>query len=344
MPPIPPGAGPQPAQLDLFTASPAAAAPAHAVHAAEPGEQVRTLAGRMPPGVRLGTSSWHFPGWARLVYDHPANERVLARDGLAAYARHPLLRCVGLDRAFHAPIGVDDYRACAAQVPPDFRFVVKAPIACTAAQLRPHGAGAHSVNPRFLDARFATEQFVGPCLAGLGERAGVLLFQFPPLGRELLRHPEVFAARLGGFLARLPAAATYAIELRDHALVGPAYLDVLARRHAQHCLSLHPRMPVASEQARETGLDRAGTLCVRWNLHAGLAYDEAKLRYAPFTRLVDEDLPNRVALARLALAAVARGDPVFVIAHNEAEGSAPLTLTKLAEQIVSMAATLPPRA
>jgi len=102
-------------------------------------------------------------------------------------------------------------------------------------------------------------------------------------------------------------------------------------------------MPVASEQARETGLDRAGMLCVRWNLHAGLAYEEARLRYAPFTRLVDEDLPNRVALARLALAATARGDPVIVTAHNEAEGSAPLTLTKLAEQIVSMVATVPPR-
>jgi hypothetical protein len=37
----------------------------------------------------------------------------------------------------------------------------------------------------------------------------------------------------------------------------------------------------------------------------------------------------------LCLAASARGDPVFVIANNKAEGSAPLTLIRLAEQIVA---------
>ena len=56
---------------------------------------------------------------------------------------------------------------------------------------------------------------------------------------------------------------------------------------------------------------------VRWNLHAGFAYEEAKARYAPFTRLVDEDLPNRIALARLCLEAAGRGEPVFVIANKQ---------------------------
>jgi hypothetical protein len=77
---------------------------------------------------------------------------------------------------------------------------------------------------------------------------------------------------------------------------------------------------------------------VRWNLHAGFAYEEARARYAPFTRLVDEDLTNRIALARLCLEAAERGEPVFVIANNKAEGSAPLTLLKLAERIVTSAA------
>ncbi|HEY7760083.1 MAG TPA: DUF72 domain-containing protein, partial [Burkholderiales bacterium] len=62
----------------------------------------------------------------------------------------------------------------------------------------------------------------------------------------------------------------------------------------------HPRMPVASEQARETALDHGGPLIVRWNLHAGFGYEEARVRYAPFARLVDEDIPNRVSLARCA--------------------------------------------
>jgi uncharacterized protein YecE (DUF72 family) len=164
---------------------------------------------------------------------------------------------------------------------------------------------------------------------------GVLLFQFPPLGPALTRRPEAFAEQLQAFLSALPAGPRFAVELRDHALVCGAYLQALRASGAHHCLGLHPRMPVASEQARETGLDHAGPLVVRWNLHAGLGYEEARLRYAPFTRLVDEDIPNRVSLARLCLAANARGDPVFVIANNKAEGCAPLTLIRLAEQIVA---------
>jgi hypothetical protein len=77
---------------------------------------------------------------------------------------------------------------------------------------------------------------------------------------------------------------------------------------------------------------------VRWNLHQGFGYEEAKARYRPFTRLVDEDIPNRVALARLCVQVAGRGQPAFVIVNNKAEGSAPLTLIKLAEQIVAAAA------
>ena len=42
-----------------------------------------------------------------------------------------------------------------------------------------------------------------------------------------------------------------------------------------------------------------------------------------------------MSLARLCLAAASRGDQAIVIANNKAEGSAPLTLLRLAEQIVA---------
>jgi hypothetical protein len=93
-------------------------------------------------------------------------------------------------------------------------------------------------------------------------------------------------------------------------------------------------MPVASEQARLMHAAQGGPLVVRWNLHEGFAYEEARARYQPFVRLVDEDIPNRVALARLCLEAAGQGQPAYVIVNNKAEGCAPLTLFKLAEQIV----------
>ncbi len=87
------------------------------------------------------------------------------------------------------------------------------------------------------------------------------------------------------------------------------------------------------EQARLVERLPPGPLVVRWNLHTGFAYEEARGRYYPFRQLVDEDLPTRVALARLCVRVLGSGQPVFVTANNKAEGSAPLTILSLASRI-----------
>ena len=63
----------------------------------------------LPTDIRLGTSSWFFPGWHGLVYDGVHPQVTLSRKGLAAYAEVPLLRTVSLDRTFYAPIPAVDY-------------------------------------------------------------------------------------------------------------------------------------------------------------------------------------------------------------------------------------------
>jgi uncharacterized protein YecE (DUF72 family) len=325
--------GPPQDQLDLFGAA-AEPAQSHAVARAEVPEALAECGRLLPPGIFLGTSSWHFPGWARLVYDRVMDERTLAREGLEAYAQHPLLKSVGIDRTFYAPIPRSEYAHYAQQVPERFRFLVKAPMACTAPALRAEPPGRGAANPHFLDPVRAAEHFVLPCLEGLGAKAGPLVFQFPPLGRSITRNADAFIGRLHRFLAGLPRGPLYAVELRDRDLVTPAYLDTLADLGVRPCLSMHPRMPAAAEQARLLHAAQGGPLVVRWNLHEGFAYEEAKARYAPFTRLVDEDIPTRVALARLCLEAAEHGHAAYVIANNKAEGCAPLTVFKLAEQIV----------
>ena len=79
------------------------------------------LAARLPSTVAFGTSSWAFPGWAGLVYPAGLSSAALSREGLRHYVRHPLLRTVGVDRSYYAPIPLDDLRAYADQVPDDFR-------------------------------------------------------------------------------------------------------------------------------------------------------------------------------------------------------------------------------
>ncbi|MFM8546755.1 MAG: DUF72 domain-containing protein [Betaproteobacteria bacterium] len=284
----------------------------------------------------LGTSSWSFPGWEGLVYDKAASESILSRRGLSAYAQHPLLNAAGIDRGFYAPVSQTQFQQYADQVPRDFRFLVKAPDLITGATLRDESGRHGPPNPSHLDAQAAIAQFVEPCMNGLGERAGVLVFQFSPLPRAWLSDAPGWIARLGDFLSRLPRGPCYAVELRDPALITPRLVRTLAETSTRYCISLHNRMPPIDRQLRALdALDSSepGPLIVRWNLHQGLGYAAARRQYAPFNRLIDEDPATRQILAERAAATILAGRSVTVIANNKAEGSAPLTLLRLAEAI-----------
>jgi uncharacterized protein YecE (DUF72 family) len=295
--------------------------------------------------LRLGTSSWSFPGWQGLVYDDPGlpyPEGRLSREGLPAYASHPLLGAVGIDRGFYAPIEAAEFARHAAQVPAGFRFLVKAPGRVTDALRRDDVGRGRETNPHFLDAALATDTFVAPAIEGLGERLGTLLFQFSPLPGAMLADTPGTVARLRAFLSALPpalpAGAGYAVELRDPALLTPRLIDVLRDAGVEYCVGLHDRMPPVERQLR--ALDRlhpdgAGPLVARWTLHAGIGYEAARQRYAPFRSIVDADPATRDPLAARAAAALLAGHPVTVIANNKAEGSAPLTLAALADAIAA---------
>jgi hypothetical protein len=92
-------------------------------------------------------------------------------------------------------------------------------------------------------------------------------------------------------------------------------------------------MPPLHEQMRLIPPETMPILLVRWMLHPGQRYEEAKTRYQPFDRIVDDDRHNRQTITSLCLAALAAGHPAFVIANNKAEGSAPCTVFRLAEDI-----------
>ena len=298
---------------------------------------LQALAAALPGAVRLGTSSWAFPGWAGLVYAGPAGAQALARDGLAAYASHPLLRTVSLDRAFYRPLEAAQYAGCARQVPEGFRFVVKAPARLCDAVLRDAGGRGLQPNPLFLDAQTALDEVVRPAMAGLGGKLGVLVFQVSPLPADWLRRRDQLLERLDQLLAVLPPDVLAAVEVRDSAWLGPDFAAVLRSRGATYCLGLHPRLPPIEDQLPMLRALWPGPLVCRWNLHrrhGARGYESAKRGYEPFDRLVDPDPATRGTLARVAAATAAAGQPVYVTINNKAEGSAPGSVLALAEEIV----------
>ncbi len=332
---------------------PAAVQSSSPVQAAPVDEDLARLGRRLSTSIMLGTSSWSFPGWQGIVFDGNYSETQLARSGLAAYAQHPLLRTVSIDRSFYQPLAAADFAGYAQQVPAAFRFVIKAPAQVTDAVVRTERGAPTTPNPHFLDARAADECFVRPAFEGLGEHTGPLIFQLPPLPREMLAGAaaQELIERLGDFLGKLPRTVgdttpIYALELRNAELLTPRLVRALGAAGARLVVGIHPRMPVAARQAAALrALDAAddegdawtlkGPLIVRWNLAAGQSYEDAKHRLAPFNRLVEPDLVTRGALAHLAHVALRSGQPAFIIANNKAEGCAPLSLIELAKAIVS---------
>ncbi len=308
--------------------------------------ELHALAARLPDSIHLGTSTWSFPGWRDLVYGDDYSSAKLSRDGLGALSAHPLLRCVSIDRSFYGPLSVGDYARYANQVPEHFRFIVKAPSSVTDATVRGNKGVPAGDNPAFLDARIAIDEFVQPCISGLGAKAGALVFQISPLPDALVVDPSAFLERLCAFLRALPplpGETCYAVELRDAVMLTPRFIRVLRESNVRYCVGIHARMPDPRRQANALALldeGGLGPLIVRWSLHGGFKYEQAKAKYEPFDQLVDEDPDTRAALAELAVRYALGGQPVLIAANNKAEGSAPLTCIELAK---AMAVLFPPK-
>src|SRR5947199_3713546 len=131
-------------QLALVAFEPEPEPETRGVGAAAQPEEIEALGRELPAGIHLGGSTWSFPGWAGLVYDRTYTPSKLAREGLAAYARHPLLRAVGVDRTHYSPVEAVELAEYRAVVPEDFLFLVKADVACNPARFP---AAARSLTP-----------------------------------------------------------------------------------------------------------------------------------------------------------------------------------------------------
>lgn len=291
-----------------------------AVRAIEHPAERHALAAKLPPNLLMGASTWSYPGWTGQVWAAERPPGVLSRDGLTAYAEHPLFRAAGVDRAFYAPLDAATWRSMADQVPEDFRFVVKAP----ATTLKPG-------EPQFLDASWVNDAFVGPLLEGLGPRLGAVVFQFSPFDPARVGGPDTFADGLHRFVHALVDGPLWAIEVRTRQLITKRYAQALQGR-ATHVITVVPGMPRASTQARVAEAIGTPARVIRWMQHPDWTYAAARDTWKPFRQVAE---PHHAV--REDLASVIRGTqhPTFVTVGNKAEGCAPGSIEALARAVAS---------
>ncbi|MGB5811579.1 MAG: DUF72 domain-containing protein [Polyangiales bacterium] len=298
-------------------------------------DALSVLANRLPPSLRFGTSSWTFPGWAGLVYHRRyPSQRAFLRESLEEYAAHPLMRTVGIDRSYYAPIPEADLALYAAQLPESFKCAMKVWQRVTMPVYPRHpryGADAGRSNPDFLNPDLFRAEVFDPVQRTLGRAMGPFILEIAPSPVAL--DPDWFVEKLSRFLAAVPRELPISVELRDRNLLTTGYVQTLRDHAAGHVFNYWSRMPSLAKQMGVDGL-LVGSVCVvRLLLPPGAKYADLKEAYAPFDRIVEPQPAMRRDVAQLVEAALSRQMEVYVLVNNKAEGSSPLTVRALAQAL-----------
>jgi uncharacterized protein YecE (DUF72 family) len=319
-------------QLPLFEFAPdsprdSTSAALDQVHA-----EALSIADRLSSDIRFGTSSWSFPGWKGLVYSGTLSGTALAREGLREYAKHPLLRTVGIDRTYYAPITIDELRRYADQLPEGFRGCAKAPASVTALTTGAPGSTVR-INDDFMSAERLIEDLLLPFSVGFRDHTGPFILEFPPFPRQTRLEPSEFVERLDRFLSQLPRDHQFAVELREARLLTAAYAEVLTRHQVGHVYNYWSAMPMPAQQAAVMDPARQPFVVVRLLLRPGTWYADQRERFQPFNAIVQPDEVMREQVATLSDRALTAGRKVWVLVNNKAEGSSPLTIMELARRV-----------
>ena len=246
-------------------------------------------------GIWFGTSSWKYPGWQGLVYNKPyKSQRAFDDTCIAEYAETFSTVCA--DFALYDFPHATTMRHIAEATPAHFALSLKVTDRITVLRyptLPRYGTNAGRDNPDFLNV-------------------------------DLFRD---------AFLGQLPTGFHYAVEVRNHEFLQPAYLDVLKRHNVAHVLNNWTRMPPIVEQLQVPGTLPADFAVVRALLKPGRLYADAVERFQPYERIQEENPELRDGLVQSVERAVAEGRKLFAYVNNRAEGNAPLTIDAVLEKL-----------
>ena len=169
-----------------------------------------------------------------------------------------------------------------------------------------------------------------PALEGLGQKLGPFIFEFQRWGLD----PAVFLQQLDRFLEQLPPGPTYATEVRNPAILGPRYHDILRAHAVAHVYNHWTAMlPLSEQHQKLTGTFTAPFTVLRLLTPLGLAFEKAVERYAPYDRIVQPQPRMRQETIALIKQAAAEGRSSYVLVNNRSEGCSPLIVQALLETL-----------
>jgi len=304
-----------------------------------PAPELVELGRRIPPTIKLGTSTWTYDGWAGDVY-HRAYRGAQPARRLEEYVRYPLFRTVGIDSAFYEPPEADVLTAYARALPPGFPCVSKVWDRITAKRFNQDprwGNLAGQLNPDFMGAGLFKDAVLGPYERAFRGHAGCFVFEFQAMRGKDLPDPRRWADELDGFLRQLPRDFRYAVELRNPELLSDVHGEVLAHHGVAHVFNSWTEAPTIGEQLALPWTFPADFTVARALLRPGRRYADAVKLFEPYDRIRDPQPEQRQDLLRLIAEALRRRIEALILVNNRLEGNAPATIRALAAALTGEA-------
>lgn len=279
-------------------------------------------------GIFIGTSSWKYPGWQRLLYDRDRYvwrgryaEARFERNCLAEYAE--VFSTVSVDAAYYKFPDVGYLSGLAEQVPPGFQFAFKVTDDITLKQfplLPRFGSRAGKPNENFLNADLFVERFLKPCEAIRGN-VGLLMLEFSRFSRGDFTQGREFVAQLDAFLGRLPCGWPIGVEIRNREFLHPDYFATLSKHGATHVFNSWTDMPPVIEQIAMPGSIGGEQIGARFLLKPGRKYEQAVKAFSPYDKIQDAYPEGRAAITGLVRKALECGKKrTYIFVNNRFEG------------------------
>ncbi len=305
-------------------------------------EQMKTKAAALAArGVFIGTSSWKYEGWLGQLYTSsrynyrgkPAKSR-FERDCLTEYSE--VFHTVCVDATYYTFPTEESLEKLARQTPSGFQFGFKVTDEITIKNfpnLDRFGIRAGKPNEHFLDPGLFINSFLKPC-EKIRDNTGVLIFEFSRFYPRDYETGAAFVADLDRFLGALPAGWPYAVELRNHHWLVPAYFECLARHRVTHVFNSWQAMPsVGAQMALAGSRTNPRQVAARFLLKPGRKYEDAVKSFQPYDQTREVNEAARAAGAALIeeAANTGPGRKTFIYVNNRLEGNALATIAAMTE-------------
>jgi len=282
--------------------------------------------------LHLGTCSWKYPSWEGLVYSSKKPENYLHEYALKYGS-------VEIDQWFWSLFGIDKVvlpkpdvvKEYVKSVPPDFRFVIKAPNSLSLTHLyKRYTSGELVENPHFLSPDLY--QTFLDSLAEMQPQIGAVNLQFEYLNKEKMPSPQQFLQLFMTFLERVDTSIPLCIEIRNPNFLTEKYFQSLLDFGVGHTFCQGYYMPdIQTVHAKFEGqLHHTSIIRLLGPDRQGIEATTGK-SWHEVVAPKDHEIPG---IARLVRKMVDQsGMDVYLNVNNHYEGSAPVTIEKLLQFI-----------